>query len=150
MELVTGRGNDILLGSRHNSVIVAGECALQRCGLTTHISDIIQAWTLLTVPPGIWNPIAMWYFNPMADKYFDTTPSPMHTNILEPTQERALLEYIMFHDYFDEGILIEGLKTYLFQHEDDTTGLYDELNKIPLPVDWLDYWLNEAREDCEI
>lgn len=145
-KLVTGRGNDKLVGSQCRC-IVAGECALARCGLTTCISDIVQAWTLYTGITGIWNPIAMWYASPFAHQEFDVKPSPESDNVLEPTQERALIEYILYLDYFNEGILIEGLKTYMFQHDDDVSKLYEEAPKFSVPEWAVTYWLDEARND---
>lgn len=150
LELISGRDNDVLLGSRHKPVVVAGECAFQRCGLTSHLSNIIQAWTLRLITSGIYNPIAMWYFSPFADKFFDTKPSIVHPNILEPTRERAIIEYIIFHDYFDEGILIEGLSNYLYENDDNPNKLFLEAEKFHCPKKLVDYWIKEAREDCEV
>lgn len=146
--IISGRRFDYLLGTigRH---VVAGECALQRVGLTSQLSNQIQAWTLYTDISELKSPIVAWYFNPFAKKEFDTKPSIESPNILEPTQERALIEYIMFKDYFDEGILIEGLKSYMFQHQDIVTPLYDEAIKFSVPKDIVDYWLQEAREDYD-
>ncbi len=144
-----GRNYDILVGNECGKIIVAGECALQRCGLTTLVGDTIKAWTLHVGINGGWNPIAQWYFNPLADVFTDTIPSIRHPSILEPTQERALVEYIIFRDYFSEGILIEGLKTYMFRHDNNLDALYRACNTYHLPKDWLDYWIKEAIEDVD-
>lgn len=53
----------------------------------------------------------------------------------------------MFHDYFDEGILIEGLKNYLYEMGGDTSKLYEEAGKFHLKEDLLAYWIKEAIED---
>lgn len=128
--------------------ILIGEQAFCRCGLTTLFSPILQCSTLYTKITGIWNPVVMWYFNPFADKYEHTKPGPVHPNILEPTVERAIVEYIMFHEYFDEGILIEGLQTYLNQHT-DLSALYAEAEYWHLPKSWVDHWIQEAIDDCD-
>lgn len=140
--------NDALVG-RDGKHILIGEQAFCRRGLTTLFSPVLQCSTLYTNITGIWNPIVMWYFNPFADRFEHTTPSPRCSNILEPTTERAIIEYIIFHDYFDEGILIEGLSTYLQNHT-DLCALYDEAAFWHLRIDWLDYWIKEAREDYEV
>ena len=112
--------NDILVGeSCDYPVILIGPAALCRVGLTTLHTSQLQASTLSTRITGIWNPIVTWYFNPNAIRTDHTKPSHVHPNIYEPTAERALVEYIGFHDYFDEGILIEGLQEYLFRNKNN-------------------------------
>lgn len=144
-----GRKYDELVGSNCGKIVCVGRCALSRCGLTTCISDIIQAGTLFEGIDGIYNPIAMWYQTPYAKMDFDTKPSPVHPNVLEPTKERALVEYIYLVDKLEEGILIEGLKTYAFQKDGDYSGLYKMLDKIDVSKETLDYWIKEAEEDYE-
>lgn len=148
MELRTGDYFDRFVGERlDHSIVLSGECALQRCGLTTYLSDGIQAWTLFTEISGIQNAIVSWYFNPFAANDMDTNPSQSHPNILIPTKERALVEYVMFHEYFDEGILIEGLKSYIYEKNGDTSRLYEEAEKFHLKEETLSYWIKEALED---
>ena len=129
--------------------VVVGEQALARTGLTTLLSNVLQLSTLHVGISGIWNPYVIWYFNPFADKYMFTKPSPVHPNILEPTQERALIEYILLHEYFDEGVLIEGLKNYMYQHKDDVSALYEMATNFHLGNDYVDYWINEALNDFD-
>lgn len=138
--------NDNIVGANRKTILV-GDSALCRRGLTTLFSSTLKVSTLYPGINGIKSNIVMWYFNPFAQDYFDTTPSPVCSNILEPTQERALIEYIMLLENFDEGILIEGLKTYAFQHDGDYSKLYKMLNKIPVRRSLLDYWINEAETD---
>ena len=140
--------HDKLVGQDGKHVLI-GEQAFARCGLTTLFSPVLQCSTLYTNITGIWNPIVTWYFNPYADRYEHTKPSKVCANILEPTRERALVEYIIFHNYFDEGILIEGLKTYLAETP-DLSDLYNEAEFWYCPRKLVDYWIKEAREDCEV
>lgn len=137
---------DNLIGS-YGKYVLVGECAMCRAGLTTLFSETLKLSTLYVGINNLDSNIALWYFNPFANKFFDTVPSPVCPNILEPSQERALIEYIMLLENFDEGILIEGLKTYSFQHDGDYSKLYDMLEKIPLKKELLDYWINEAETD---
>lgn len=147
-DLVNGRGYDRIVGAECRCVL-AGECALMRVGLTSLLMDHMQAWTLYPEINECRTVYIDWYFNPFAKEEFDTKPSVESPNILEPTQERALIEYILFKDYFNEGILIEGLKSYMFIHDGNVQPLYDEAIKFSVPKDIVDYWLQEAREDYD-
>lgn len=128
--------------------ILIGECALARRGLTSLLSETMQLSTLYTDITGLSNFIVQWYFNPFADKYMHCTPSIQHPMIMEPDRERALIEYIIFHDYFNEGILIEGLQNYLWHND----GNYDKLAEVGkefhLQRSYIDYWVNEAINDA--
>lgn len=128
--------------------VLVGECALVRRGLTSSLSEIMQLSTLHTGITGIWNPYVMWYFNPFADKYMYTDVSEQHPNILEPTEERALSEFIMLKEYFNEGILIEGLKNYISRHN-DLSVLYKVSKDFKLSRDLIDHWINEAYLDTD-
>lgn len=143
--------NDSIVGEKSTTpVILIGESALVRVGLTTLHNSVLKCSTLVSGVTGIWNPIVTWYFNPNANRYDHTVPSKKHPNILQPTQERALVEYMEFHDYFDEGILIEGIQTYLFQHNDDYSALIEEAKFWKFSTDMVEYWVNEAKEDYEV
>lgn len=142
---------DSLVGeSSKDAVVLIGEQAFWRAGLTTCISNHLQCSTLVTGITGIRTPYVTWYFNPNANRYDHTVPSKKHPNILQPTQERALVEYMEFHDYFDEGILIEGIQTYLFQHNDDYSALIEEAKFWKFSTDMVEYWVSEAKEDYEV
>ena len=140
----------MIVGGAGEKRVLIGEHAFARCGLTTLFTYLLQCSTLYKNITGIWSPIVIWYFNPMAEDYSYTKPSPVCSNILEPTKERALVEYMLFHDYFDEGILIEGIQTYGFQHDNDWSKLYPVAKYFGLSVDKLEYWINEALNDFEV
>lgn len=127
--------------------VLVGEHALCRSGLTSLRNDTLQLSTLYTGITGIWNPYVMWYFNPFADKYMYTTPSSAHRNILVPTAERALVEYIMLKEYFNEGILIEGLKNYLWRTDGELSSLYTVAEDFKLRKELIDFWVKEALEE---
>lgn len=126
--------------------IVIGEMALIRNGLTSLLTDRLQLSTLFTDITGLYNPIATWYFNPWA-KTYDYTSNVSGYKILNPTKERAIIEYIIFKDYFNEGILIEGLQTYLFQMDNNVNKLYEVADWFKIQRSLVDYWIQEALED---
>lgn len=147
--IISGYGYDKFISETVESgrvIVLAGECALQRSGLTSYLSDGLQAWTDSVDYTGIHNRYIIWYFNPFARDVRDTSEGTT-PNIRIPSKERALVEYIMFHYYFDEGILIEGLKNYLYEMGGDTSKLYEEADKFHLKEDLLAYWIKEAIED---
>lgn len=141
---------DKLVGDTLNKpAVLIGEQALYRCGLTTLLSSTLQCSTPITTLRGYANFICQWYYNPLALRYEHTKPSPEHPMILEPTRERALIEYILLKEYFNEGILIEGLKDYLYYEENPVEKLHDEAKFWKFPLDTVDYWIKEAEEDLD-
>ena len=141
---------DEIVGADNEKHILIGEQALYRCGLTTLILPVLQCSSGYLNSNGLSSPVVRWYFNPMYNQYFDTNPSPACPNILEPSQERALMESMVYHDYFDEGILIEAIKTYGFQHDNDWGKIYDLFKMKKFSTDIPDYWINEALNDYEV
>lgn len=139
--------NESIVCSDGKEHILAGPCALMRNGLVSFISTVLDCWTLKTGISGLDNLIVRYYFNPWATKKFDTVPSKVCGNILVPTAERALVEYVLFHEYFDEGLLLEGLNNYLSKDGCNKNRLFEEMDKfIPERVDWLSYWINESKD----
>ncbi len=145
---VSGRGYDKYVGDQCR-IIVAGESALMRVGLTSIICDRIQAWTTHTEISEVKTTFIEWYANPLANEEFDVNPSIECANILEPTRERALIEYILFKDYFNEGTLIEGLKNYIWLNKGDVSKLYEEAPKFSVPEWAVTYWIDEAKNDYD-
>lgn len=143
--------NDALIGnSCEEPVVIVGEHALACNGLTTALCSTKQLSTLYTGIDGIINPICGWYFSPWADRYEHTRPSPKHEKILIPTRERALWEYMMLHEKFDEGILIEGLSDYLRLTENAEDKLLEEARYWGCGEEDVKYWINEAINDYEV
>ena len=139
--------NHELVGRDGKKHVLVGVSAFAHVGLTTCLSSVLQCSTLYTGIEGIHCPVVEWYFNPFADKNFeDTTPSPKSPNILIPTKERAIVEYMLLHEKFDEGILIEGLKDYDYLNNGDWSKVYALAPKYLLKSYYVDYWIKEARE----
>lgn len=143
-EMISGRDYDVLA---KKNLIVIGECALQRAGLTYHLSNLIQASTIYKDVHNCNNRFFAYYFNPWATKYEYTKTSPLSKYIFEPTPERALIEYIIFKDYFNEGILIEGLQFYIESKFYDLNKLYEVADWFKIQRSLVDYWIKEALED---
>lgn len=146
--LIDARDNDTLLGLM-GVYVLCGPAALCRVGLTSFLTDEVTAWTDCVGINGIHTGVSCFYFNPCIDYTSNVTPSPMHSNILEPTRERALAEYIWLREYFDEGILIEGLKNYIWLSDNNLEELYRVAPKYRCTKNMIDYWIKEAREDYE-
>ena len=147
MELCNGRGYDNMVGRDKKYHVVCGLTALSRVGLTSYLTDHMCVWTIYPDISLVDTQIVKYYFSPFAECYEDTEHSIECEYILEPTRERALIEYILLREYFDEGILIEGLKNYMWLNNDDVSKLYELAPKYHLKKETLDYWLQEARED---
>lgn len=143
---------------QHNTVasdgkphILVGTSAFAHVGLTTALSSVLQCSTLTTGIDGLLCPIVMWYFNPFANKYFeDTRPSHVNPLIKIPSQERAIVEFILLAEKLEEGILIEGIQTYAFQHDGNYDPIYALAPKYGIRKELVDYWIKEAEEDYEV
>lgn len=143
--------NDVLIGNAcEEPAVVVGDHALACNGLTTALCSIKQLSTLTVGIDGINTFICIWYFSPWADRYEHTRPSPKHPKILIPTRERALWEYMMLHEKFDEGILIEGLSDYLRLTENAEDKLIAEAQYWGCGEDLVKYWIKEALNDYEV
>lgn len=117
--------------------------------LTTALITKLQLATRYPEISGIGTWKAYYYFDPFYNQYFDPKPSPACPTILEPTQERAICETIILKEHFDEGVLIESIKDYLYYHE-STERLYDVMRMfVPSLTKLVDYWLKEAEEDVD-
>ena len=90
-----------------------------------------------------------YYFNPYGKDTKYTNPRKTNRYLHEPTKERALVETIKFHDYFNEGILIEALQNYI-RNVEDFSLLYEVAEYFGVSRDDVDYWINEAREESDM
>lgn len=141
---------DNLVGTNSvEPIVMLGEQALSRVGLVRSLLTTLQCSTIYVGYDGQGNDICRWYFNPLALRYEHTKPSPYHPMILEPTRERALIECMLLKEYFNEGILIEGLKDYLYYEENPVEKLHNEAKFWKFPLDTVDYWIKEAEEDLD-
>ena len=130
--------------------VICGFCALARTGLIVFPSHVLCCWTQYENLDGL-DAIGIQYqYNPAINYEYDVIP--MHTNslILLPSKERAIVEYILWERWCDEGLLIEALKTYGFQKDGDFSKLYPAAEHFSLPKKSLDYWIQEALTDDSI
>ena len=97
---------------------------------------------------GIRFPMCRYIYYPDLDREHYLVPSASNPDLLIPTRERAIVDYIKLQEnYGDEGILIESLQTYLADYSIDLPKLYEVAAFLKLPREELDYWLNEARAE---
>lgn len=123
-------------------IVIVGDHALTTAGLTTTLCNIIQCST--GIPD--FNQLGLFpvYYYTM-DSWNDfayTKPSKTNPLVHIPTKERALVE-AMKYEYFNEGILIESLITYIttFYNKELLEEVADHFK---LPRERLQYWLDEA------
>lgn len=127
--------------------ILAGETALFRSGLTYAQSYTLDVWTdYEDIPNGLFAVFVRYYQNPLAKDFKYTIKSPANDKVHEPTKERAIVETIKFHEYFNEGILIEAIQSYI-AYNPSMALVYEVADYFNVPRDDIDYWFNEAREE---
>lgn len=125
--------------------IIVGEQALMRNGLTNLVDPNIQVSIDVALTCGLRGKWLSFYFSPWAKDFRHTSPSKANPLIHVPTAERALIEYMCLLENFSEGILEEGMRNYLWRHNDDPAALYEEASLWHCPVGLVDYWVSEAR-----
>lgn len=129
--------------------VECGSTALARSGLIMfnlmHLNIMTSRCTLDHLNAGF----ATLHYNSSIDFDYEVTAEPENPRLRRPSKERALVECILHLDWIDEGLLIEGLKSYLdyFWNEEKLREVADHFG---LAQETLDYWLQEAREDCEV
>lgn len=126
--------------------ILAGESALSHAGLITlGTGGHKQVWTLTQATPVTEGVDVAYYWSPFADKSF-LLQGKVDTNFFLPTQERALIEYMMFSDYFSEEFLLEGIQTYEDVRDGDISKLREVAEQMYLREDIFEYWIKEAHD----
>lgn len=144
------RQYDAFIG-QFGTYVCVGQCALYRAGLTTALTSTLQLASRYPEINGLGSWKAKYYFDPWFNKYFETKPSPACQTILEPTQERALLETMYLHENFNEGVLIESIKDYICYHTDLNKLYAVARNYFPSNhASIIEYWVREAREDDSV
>ena len=130
--------------------VLAGDDALYQAGLTTQPVPTPMCWTTYEeIPIGLDAVFVKYYFNPYGKDTKYTNPRKTNRYLHEPTKERALVETIKFHGYFNEGILIEALQNYI-RNVKDFSLLYEVAEYFSVSRDDVDYWINEAREESDM
>lgn len=127
--------------------VICNACALARNGLIYFSSKHLDLFTNIASLSKIRTQVMSYYYNPNIDYEYEVTPSA-NPFLLRPSKERALVECIKFLDYVDEGLLIEGLKSYLDNFWDDK--IYEVGEHFGVSRETLDYWFEEARNDYDI
>lgn len=129
--------------------ILCNSCALARNGLIAQTGIHLDLFSQLKDAEALDAGFVTYYYNENIDYDNYVTPMKTNSNLLLPTRERALVEYLLLEKWCDEGTLIEALKTYKLLE-----GVYDRLYEVAdfykLPRETLDYWIHEAETDEEV
>lgn len=141
---------DYIKGILTRQCVLVGESACIANGLSFDVLDVNQLSSLDADIVRFRNFVCTWYYSPFADRTDHTHPDPNNSMILIPTAERALWEYIILKDNFDEGVLVESIKDYLWKHSDDESKLIEEARYWGCGEEEVKYWVNEARNDYEV
>lgn len=130
--------------------VICGQCALARCGLINSNWIHLDLWTRYKELDGIDSAIIKYFYNPAIDYTYEVFPEQSNPNLLLPSKERAIVEYIMCEKWRDEGILIEALQAYVRDYGNHLAQLFVVAEFFSLSEEELDYWLNEAREESDM
>jgi hypothetical protein len=149
MDGVAMNGDYIYDNEIKETRVMCAQCAFARQGLIYWIGPHLDLWTYYSSIDGLNTSAVRYLYNKNIDYEYEVQPYFTNPNLLLPSKERAIVEYIKCERWCDEGTLIEGLKTYLDQFC-DMEHLYEvaEFFKLDKPI--LDYWIKEALEDEEI
>ena len=129
--------------------VIAGACALSRNGLTTISPGYLQVFTAEEDFDGFSFGVGMYIYRDPIDYDNFVTPMKTNSNLLLPSRERSVVEFILVDRWCDEGTLIEALKSYK-QWEENYTKLYHAAEFYGLSEKKLKYWIREAETDVEI
>jgi hypothetical protein len=129
--------------------VLCGPCALARAGLCTYSTVLLFLETPYKEIDGICAACITYWYYPNIDYEYELTPTDNNPLILQPSKERALVEFIMYSKAADEGILIEALQNYLLWFRNDEK-LYKCADHFNVPRETIDYWIREAEEDEEV
>ena len=132
-----------------NKYVLASSCALARCGLIILNGVHLDLQTKIAELDGFHTNIFTYHYNPNIDYCYEVKPSKTNPLLLQPSKERAIVECILHLDWIDEGLLIEGLKTYLDQFYNELK-LQKVAKHFNLHESKLKYWINEAINDLSL
>ena len=129
--------------------VLCNICALAYNGLVTHSADHYDFMTRFKDLDGLNLVYLTYYYYETINDMYALNPDVNDPNILVPTKERALIEYMKNEKWCDEGVLIEALKSYLMWFRNDEE-LYKVANYFGVEKHTVDYWINEALIDEEV
>lgn len=129
--------------------VLCGPCALARAGLVTYSTELLYLQTPYRELDGVSTIYITYWFVETIDYDYCLECVAGNTHLLQPSKERAIVEYMVCSNWCDEGILIEALKSYLQWFRDDEK-LYECANHFGVEKDTIDYWINEALTDEEV
>lgn len=144
------RFNSLPFDKMYNGIITLST-AMNRVGLCYFNSWFLDLATDKIEIKDMEFSMCRYLYYPDLDRVHYLVPSESNPDLLIPTRERAIVDYVKLQDeYGDEGILIESIQSYLRDYEEDLPKLYEVADFLKLPRKELDYWLNEAREESDM
>lgn len=126
--------------------VLCGACALGWTGLAMVNYNHLCMMTSFPKYDGFSLVYMTYYYYPKIDYEHWVTPYIKNPNILVPTKERAIVEYLKNEKWCDEGLLIEALRNYLDFFRNDKE-LFKVADFFELERDTLLYWMKEALEE---
>lgn len=129
--------------------VLCSGCALARNGLVTQTPVYLEMFTDREKYDGFSLGVGRYLYNPDIDYVNYVCPMDSNRLILLPTKERAIVEYVKFEKWCDEGLLIEALKTY-DEYKPDYDLLFFVADFFGVASGVMKQWIIEAREDMEV
>jgi len=118
--------------------------ALNCNGMTTHrTSPIVYAPNKYL--DGIYN--TKYFYVYLGDIDYNNYVRQYTDDLLVPTAERALVDYIRFEKIQDEGTLLWAMQDYLDSSNCDIDKLYEVADFYNVPREEVDYWITEAKTE---
>ncbi|MCM1172518.1 MAG: hypothetical protein NC393_10365 [Clostridium sp.] len=130
-------------------MVVCGTTALTYNGMTTYSSPHLRLMTQYKELDGCDVVFLSYYYYTYIDRVNWIRHDVDNPLILIPSRERAIIDYLMNERWCDEGVAIDALKDYL-NNFCDMSELYRVADFYKYSKETLDYWLEEARNDCEV
>jgi len=132
-------------GLRMGLLVVTSDYALNCNGMTTIRKKIIDVYAPNIYLDKINNRIYKFIY--LGDIDYDNYVRQYTDDLLVPTAERALVDYIRFEKIQDEGTLLWAMQDYLDSPNCDIDKLYEVSDFYNVPREEVDYWITEAKTE---
>jgi hypothetical protein len=126
--------------------VICGVCALGRSGLTTYDMKHLDLFSPYPEVDGVSTVYISYYYKKNIDYDHWVFASESNPLLLQPTKERALVEYILNEKWLDEGVLLEAINDYI-EYFPNHEKLYEVADFFKLSREVLNYWICEAIND---
>lgn len=126
-------------------LVATSDYALNCNGMTTIRKKIIDVYAPNIYLDKINNRIYKFIY--LGDIDYNNYVRRYNDDLLVPTAERALVDYIRFEKIQDEGTLLWAMQDYLDSPNCDINKLYEVSDFYNVPREEVDYWINEAKTE---